>query len=333
MSSAADRGTPRVATARPRALATLALALACGLVSPVAAFTPGGGSSATDCLAEFGGTPANQPGARPREIRCTDNDPACDDDPTLGICQFRAEVCLNVTDPSLPSCTPQALASFFVENEQPDTNPRHDFDFQALEDQLNFLVLPIEATDLDVCSGEVQMSLRTPVQPSRTGGRWRRGRKRIVSTLTGDPSSIRDEDKLTMTCVPGKDTSPCDGVTSTFEQIQRQVFTPTCAIPTCHNVAQGEHQMALAEGEAYASLVGVGPTNIAAASAGLLRVDPGHPENSFILRKLRGELADGEGAQMPKDLKRLHHLHVDLIEEWIAAGAPASGFIAALGCH
>lgn len=302
-------------------------------VGPAGALTPGGGSAATDCLAEFGGTPANQPLSRPREIRCTDNDPTCDDDPTLGICQFRAEVCLNVSDPNLPTCAPQALASFFVENEQPDTNPKHDFDFQALEDQLNSLVLPLEATDLDVCSGEVQMSLRTPVQPSRTGGRWRRGRKTIASTLTGDASSVRDEDKLKMTCVPGKDSTPCDGVTSTFEQIQRQIFTPTCAIPTCHNVAQGEHQMSLAEGEAYASLVGVAPANVTAANAGLFRVDPGHPENSFIVRKLHGDLVDGEGVQMPKDLKRLHHLHVELIEEWIAAGAPANGFIAALGCH
>ena len=310
----------------------IALGFALLATAPAAALTPGGGSSSTDCLAEFGGTPASYPASRPREIRCTDNDPACDDDPTLGICQFRAEVCLNVTDPSLPTCTPQALDTYFIENEQPDTNPEHDFDFQALEDQLNFLVLPVEATDLNVCSGEVQMSLRTPVQPSRTGGRWRRGRKAIDSTLTGD-ASVRDEDKLKMTCVPGKDTTPCDGITSTFAQIQRQVFTPTCALPTCHNVAQGEHQMSLADGEAYASLVGVPPANLVASNAGYLRVDPGNPANSFILKKLAGDLVDGEGVQMPKDLKRLHHLHRDLIEEWIAAGASETGFIAALGCH
>ncbi len=316
----------------PAARTLLAVALAIATTGSASALVPGGGSSATDCLAEFGGTPANQPRSHPREIRCTDNDPACDDDPTPGICRFRAEVCLNVTDPNLPSCTPQALDSFFVENEQPDTNPKHDFDFQTLEDQLNFLVLPLDATDTNVCSGEVQMSLRTPVQPSRSGGRWRRGRKTIVSTIAGD-AGVRDDDKLKLTCVPGKDTTPCDGVTSTFEQIQHQIFTPTCALPTCHSAAQGEHQLSLADGEAYASLVGVGPANFTAASAGYLRVDPGHPENSFILKKLRGALVDGEGAQMPKDLKRLHHLHVDLIEAWIAAGAPENGFIPALGCH
>ena len=183
---------------------------------PASALTSGGGSSLTDCLAEFGGSPANYPASRPRELKCTDNDSLCDDDPTLGICQFRTEVCLNVTDPNLPSCAPQALETYFVENEQPDTNPKHDFDFQTLEDQLNFLVLPLEATDLNVCSGEVQMSLRLPIQPSRTGGRFRRGKKQIESTLAGDVS-VRDEDKLKLTCVPGKDTLPCDGVTSTFQ--------------------------------------------------------------------------------------------------------------------
>jgi hypothetical protein len=296
------------------------------------ALTPGGGSSFTDCLAEFGGaTPANYPPSHPREIKCTDNS-ACDEDPTLGVCQFSVEACLNVSDANLPNCVPRGLDSFFVENEQPDTNPKHDFDFQALEDQLNFLVLPLDATDTNVCSGDVQMTVRLPIQPSRTGGRFRRGKKQIESTVAGD-ATVRDDDKLKMTCVPGKDTTPCDGVTSSFEQIQRQVFTPTCAIPTCHNVAQGEHQMSLAEGEAYASLVNVAPANFVASSAGLKRVDPGHPENSFILKKLRGELVDGEGVQMPKDLKRLHHLHVDLIEQWITAGAPDTGFVTAIGCH
>ncbi len=313
-----------------RGLATIVLVLA--LAAPAAALTPGGGSSTTDCLAEFGGTPANQPPSHPRELRCTDNDASCDDDPTLGICRFRAEVCLNVTDPSLPSCAPQALDSYFIENAQPDTNPLHDFDFQALEDEVNSLLLPLDASDADVCTSELQMNLRLPIQPSGSGGRWRRGRKQIESTLTG-PNGIRDDDRLKLTCVPGEDTTPCDGVTSTFEQIQRQIFTPTCAVPTCHNVAQAEHQMSLAEGEAYDNLVGVAPANTVANAAGLQRVDPGNPDNSFILKKLRGELVDGEGVRMPRDLKPLHHLHVDLIEEWIAAGAPATGFVASFGCH
>src|SRR6185436_15414588 len=154
--------------------------------------TPGGGSAASDCLAEFGGTAANYPPSRPREIRCTDNDPACDDNPEQGVCEFHTNVCLNVTDPSLPSCAPQALETFFIENPQPDTNPKHDFDFQTLEDQMNFLVLPLDATDTNVCSSDVQMTLRLPIQPSRKGGRYRRGRKSIESTVSG-AVPVRDD--------------------------------------------------------------------------------------------------------------------------------------------
>jgi hypothetical protein len=90
--------------------------------------------------------------------------------------------------------------------------------------------------------------------------------------------------------------------------------------------------MSLAPGEAYANLVGVSPTNLAAQNAGKLRVDPGNPGNSFILDKLRGELAIGEGDPMPLQLRHLPDNAVRLIEEWITAGAPETGFVAPSGC-
>jgi hypothetical protein len=303
------------------------------LISAVraAALTPGGGSATTDCLAEFGGTPANWPDRGPRDIRCVDNDPMCDDDPELGMCRFRVEVCVNVTDPALPACGPAELDAYVVQNEQPDTNPLHDFDFQTLEDRLNFLTLPVEASQQDVCSGEVLMNVRLPIRPRVGGGKFRRGRKTLRTTISG-PGGIENEDRMRLTCAVADGTTPCDGVTSTFDQIQRHIFTPTCALPTCHNVAQGLHNMSLSPGEAYDNLVGVTPSNGAAAAAGKLRVDPGNPGNSFILQKLRGELVEGEGERMPLDLKRLKTLFIQLIEEWIAAGAPETGFVAPVGC-
>ena len=93
----------------------LLLALLC-LAAPSFALTRGGGSQLTDCLAEFSGTPANRPASRPRDIRCIDGDPTCDDDPTPGVCRFHVGVCLNVTDPNLPACGPADLEEFFVEN-------------------------------------------------------------------------------------------------------------------------------------------------------------------------------------------------------------------------
>jgi hypothetical protein len=310
---------------------TRALLLLLVLVTRAAALTPGGGSTATDCLGEFGGTAPNFPVAHPREIRCTDGDPACDEDPTPGVCAFHVEVCLNVTDASLPSCAHRALTSYDVDNPQPDTNPLHDFDFQTLDDRVNFLTLPLDASDHDVCSGPASMSVPLPVRLRSSGTAvYRRGRKTLRATLGGP--AVEDKDKLKMTCVPRDGTLPCDGITSTFQQLEAHVF-PTCARSTCHNLAQGVHQMSLAPGEAYASLVGVEPQNSTAAAAGKLRVDPGHPENSFIVDKLRGTLAAGEGERMPRGLRRLDSLRIQLVQDWIAAGAPATGFVSPVGCH
>jgi hypothetical protein len=310
-----------------------ALSLVVLVAGTAAGLTPGGGPPTTDCLTEFGGTPANVPAAKPRTIRCEDNDPACDDDPTAGVCHFRIQICLNVPDPALPGCAPAALEDYVVENEQPDTNPRHDFDFQNLEDELNVLTLPLEATDVNICSGEVGMDVYLPVRLSPGRARWRRGLKILRTTVTG-PGGVRDEDRLRLVCTVPRGASACDGITSTFEQIQRHLFTPTsCGRSTCHNVDQEPHELSLAPGEAYAHLVGVPPTNGVASAAGKLRVDPGAPGNSFLLDKLRGTLAPGEGVQMPFGLTPLRATEVQLVEEWILAGAPAAGFVAASGCQ
>jgi hypothetical protein len=98
-------------------------------------------------------------------------------------------------------------------------------------------------------------------------------------------------------------------------------------------VAQGAHEMSLAPGEAYASLVGVTPANPLAAAAGKKRVDPGNVANSFLVHKLRGMLAAGEGVRMPFELRPLREPVLQLIEQWIAAGAPETGFTGPLGCH
>jgi hypothetical protein len=311
-----------------RALIAVLLAAA-----PAVATTPGGGSPFMDCLAEFSGTPANRPASRPRDIRCIDGDPACDDDPTPGVCGFHVGVCLNVTDPLLPACGPTDLEEYVVENEHPDTNPNHDFDFQGLEDELTFLTLPVAADQTNVCTADVPMSVYLPVRFKSGGAAWRKGKKILRTTLTGTTVATVDEDKMKLICLPAENASPCDTVTSTFDQIQQTIFTPTsCSRSTCHNVVQAPHDMSLSPGEAWANLVGVEPANFAARTAGKLRVDPGNPANSFLLDKLRGPLGLAEGDPMPLQLKRLPSKAIALIEEWIAAGAPETGFVAPSGC-
>ena len=136
-----------------------------------------------------------------------------------------------------------------------------------------------------------------------------------------------------MKCLPAKGSDPCEGVTSTLDQIERHVFTG-CTRDTCHNAPGGGHTLTLLPGEAYANLVGVTPNSGVAAAAGKLRVDPGSPDTSFLLDKLRGTLVAGEGARMPRDLPKLPpEKKIQLIEAWIAAGAPATGFVDGIGCR
>jgi hypothetical protein len=186
----------------------------------------------------------------------------------------------------------------------------------------------VDASQHDVCSNAVGFSVYLPIRIRNGSATYRRGKKQIRAT-----AGI-DEDRLKMTCIPAKDTSPCDGVTSTFDQIQKMIFTPTsCARSTCHNVQQDPHDMSLSPGEAYANLVDVAPANFVANAAGRLRVDSGNVANSFIVQKLRGTLAPGEGERMPFGLKKLPELNIRLIEEWIAAGAPETGFVGPTSCR
>src|SRR5439155_981498 len=85
---------------------------------------------------------------------------------------------------------------------------------------------------------------------------------------------------------------PPRGATATFATLQRKIFTPGCATLSCHG-AGNAGGMTLAAGAAYANLVGVPSSNSAALAAGLLRVAPGDPDRSLLLRKLEGTLAYG----------------------------------------
>lgn len=309
---------------------TLALCLAAPLL--VHAQTPGGGSKTTDCLTEFAAsTPVNSPAKKPKKIRCVDNDAGCDADPAEGACTFMVAVCANATDPALPACSPADLDSYAVDNVQPDEDPRHDFDFQALEDLLNATVFPVDVSDTDQCSAPVGVRLPLPVKIGKGRARYGKARK-LLRTEAETRRGIVDGDKLQMQCLPAGDASACAGITSTFDQIQKHVFDLTCGRDTCHNAAQPLHELSLAPGASYAALVGVAPFNFAAAGAGKLRVDPGNPGNSFLLQKLAGKLAHLEGERMPFQMRKLKKAQFRMIEDWIAAGAPAAGFVSEQGC-
>jgi hypothetical protein len=316
----------------------IVLLLAGLAAAPAAALVPGGGPATTDCLVEFGGTAPNYPVPRPRHIRCIDDDPACDADARTGRCAILIDVCANVTDPGLPACAPAALDDYTVSNPQPDTHPKHDFGFQTLQDSVNFLLLPLGPTERDRCltdGGASPVVIDLPLRVDVRRGRYRGRTKTIRATLhahTAAGTAVIDRDVLRLTCLPAAGADACAGVGGTFEQIQRQIFTPRCALPTCHSAVQPPHDLSLREGDTFVQLLGADgqgavPTNPTAAAAGLRRVIPGDPARSFLALKLSGALGPGEGERMPFGGPYLDSAATQLVLDWITAGAPAAGWV------
>lgn len=108
------------------------------------------------------------------------------------------------------------------------------------------------------------------------------------------------------------------GPAFSFSRIQAEIFTPTCAKAGCHDAAAASGGMVLEAGRAYGEIVDRHSTE----SASLDRVEPGDPERSYLIKKLRGD-PDITGAQMPLDRPgSLTREQMDGLIGWIRAGAP-----------
>jgi hypothetical protein len=108
-----------------------------------------------------------------------------------------------------------------------------------------------------------------------------------------------------------------NGPAFTFSRIQAEIFTPTCAKAGCHAASAASGGMVLEAGRAYAEIV-----NRPSTEAGLDRIEPGDPERSYMIKKLRGD-PDITGSQMPLDNPgSLTREQLDGIIGWIRAGAP-----------
>jgi hypothetical protein len=106
-----------------------------------------------------------------------------------------------------------------------------------------------------------------------------------------------------------------------LQQLQEELFTLRCATQFCHSRQTQSGGLILEEGDSFASLVGVAPQNAAAQSAGMLRVDPDDPDNSYLLLKLSGLPNSSFGAPMPLVGTPLTEDEIDSIRSWILAGA------------
>src|SRR3954467_13730429 len=76
--------------------------------------------------------------------------------------------------------------------------------------------------------------------------------------------------------------------TASFARLQTSVLTPSCAVSGCHVSASAASSgnLILTSDVAYNNLVGVTPSNLAAARDGMKRIAPSHPENSLLFQKI-----------------------------------------------
>jgi hypothetical protein len=104
-------------------------------------------------------------------------------------------------------------------------------------------------------------------------------------------------------------------LTADFASIQANVFTPICT--RCHIGASAPQGLQLDAAHSYSMLVGVPSVE----EPSILRVDPGNPNESYLILKLEG--APGfVGAQMPFGGPYLPQSTIDTIAQWITNGAP-----------
>ena len=104
---------------------------------------------------------------------------------------------------------------------------------------------------------------------------------------------------------------------STFSSLQSDFLTPTCARAGCHSAASASADLSLASGQAYGNLVGVPSSQVPA----LNRVTPNDPDNSYLIKKLRGD-GDIQGSRMPRGGPFLTDAQIARFVSWIQDGAP-----------
>ena len=100
---------------------------------------------------------------------------------------------------------------------------------------------------------------------------------------------------------------------ATFASIQVNVFTSDCSV--CHAGASAPLGLRLDEVTSFGMLVGIPSVQ----KPGMLRVDPGDPDQSYLIRKLEGTAAIG--GQMPLNAPALPQSTIDFVRQWITDGA------------
>ena len=100
---------------------------------------------------------------------------------------------------------------------------------------------------------------------------------------------------------------------ATLESIQVNLFDASCTL--CHSGAAAPLGLRLDAGNSFTNLVGVPSAQVGS----LLRVDPGDPDNSYLIRKLEGTASEGQ--LMPLGGPPIPQATIDFVRQWISDGA------------
>jgi Ca2+-binding RTX toxin-like protein len=98
-----------------------------------------------------------------------------------------------------------------------------------------------------------------------------------------------------------------------FDTQIQPIFSGRCI--GCHDTSGPPHGLVLVEGESYSHLVNVASEEVPS----LNRVEPGDPDNSYLVQKVEGTAA--VGGRMPLNSTPLTSQQIGLIRQWISEGA------------
>jgi len=132
---------------------------------------------------------------------CQDNDPACDFDPTPGVCEFHVVACLNNIDPNLPSCPPRGVSKVLARKTLAAANYTSFTTALAdLRDPITGttgMTLPLSPAQTDVCTAPFPVQVPLVNLDSQAG-------RAVVRTVTvaSAPPLRSDAEMLTLVCTP-----------------------------------------------------------------------------------------------------------------------------------
>ncbi len=136
----------------------------------------------------------------------------------------------------------------------------------------------------------------------------------LIDNKTDDPiqePSLAAPAVITVTATPTPTPTPPPGVS--LSTLQAQIFTPMCS--GCHPPSGGG--LDLRSGQTFGSTVNVASSQ----QPSLMRVKPGDPDNSYLVRKLAGG-SGITGSRMPQGGPFLSAQDLQLVRSWISQGAP-----------